>query len=127
MLEAVILVGLQGSGKTTYYNQNFSSTHVHISKDVQKTADRENALFSESLRKGQSLVVDDTNISRASRAGFVIAAKAVGYRVIACHFNVPVRTAIGRNNHRSDKKPVPVPALLRLAKKFEPPTREEGF
>src|SRR5437868_722592 len=94
MPEAVILVGLQGAGKTTYYSRNFSQTHVHISKDVQKTAACENALFSDSLRKGQSLVVDDTNLSRASRAGFVAAAKAAGYRVIACHFDVPLRTAI---------------------------------
>jgi predicted kinase len=127
MPEAVILIGLQGSGKTTYYNQSFSNTHIHISRDVQKTAARENALFSECLRKGQSVVVDDTNASRAARAGFVAAAKAAGYRVMACHFDVPVRTAIGRNNHRADKKPVPVPALLRLAKQFEPPASEEGF
>jgi predicted kinase len=127
MPEAVILIGLQGAGKTTYYNQNFAQTHIHISKDVQKNPARENALFSDCLRNGQSVVVDDTNLSRASRSGFVVAAKAAGYRVIACYFDVSVRTAIGRNNHRSDKKPVPVPALLRFAKLLEPPACEEGF
>jgi len=38
-----------------------------------------------------------------------------------------VRTAIGRNNHRQDKKAIPVPAILRAAKQFQSPTEEEGF
>ena len=36
-------------------------------------------------------------------------------------------TAIGRNNHRKDKKAIPVPAILRSAKQLEPPVAEEGF
>ena len=33
----------------------------------------------------------------------------------------------GPNNHRKDKKPVPVPAILRTAKRLEPPSLDEGF
>ena len=127
MAEAVILAGLPGAGKTSYFLEHFASTHVHVSRDIQQTPQREAALISECLRNGRSYVVDNTNTTRAARAAYVGAAKAAGYRVLCCYFDTPVRTAIGRNNHRKDKKAIPVPAILRMAKNLEPPSMEEGF
>jgi predicted kinase len=127
MAEAIILVGLQGSGKTTYFNDHFAGTHQHISRDIQKTAERETALMYECLRAGRSFVVDNTNATRAARAPYIREAKAAGFGVRAYFFDTPVRTAIGRNNHRKDKKPIPVPAMLRTAKHLEPPSLAEGL
>jgi predicted kinase len=127
MAEAIILVGLQGAGKTSYFEKNLAGTHVHISRDVQKTGERELALFRECLSAGRSLVVDDTNTTRAVRAPFVAAAKAARFTVKAVFFDTPTRTAIGRNNYRKDKNPIPVPAILRTAKVLQPPSLDEGF
>lgn len=127
MAEAVIFVGLQGSGKTTYFLKHFAATHTHVSRDLQQTAEREMELVRECLRAGRSFVVDNTNATRTARAAYIREAKAAGFRVICCFFDMPVRTAIGRNNHRKDKKPIPVPAILRTAKLLEPPSLEEGF
>lgn len=127
MAEAVIFVGLQGSGKTTCFAEHFAATHVHVSRDVQKTAAAERAIVTDCLKTGRSFVVDDTNPTRQSRARFIGDAKTAGFRVIACFFDTPVRIAIGRNNHRQDKKPIPVPAILRTAKRLEKPALDEGF
>ena len=127
MAEAVIFVGLQGSGKTTYFEKHFAGTHAHVSRDIQKSAERAAAFAGECLRSGRSFVVDDTNATRAARAPYIREAKGAGFRVLCYFFYTPVRTAIGRNNHRKDKKPIPVPAILRTAKRLEPPSVEEGF
>jgi predicted kinase len=127
MAEAVIFVGLQGSGKTTYFNKHFAGTHQHISRDVQKSVGREMTLFCECLEAGHSFVLDDTNATRPTRAHYIREAKAAGFKVIAYFFDTPVRTAIGRNNHRKDKKPIPVPAILRAAKGLQAPSPDEGF
>lgn len=127
MAQAVIFVGLQGSGKTTYFADHFAGTHAHISRDIQGTPERESALIRECLRSGRSFVVDNTNATRAVRAPYIREAKAAGFDVVCCYFDIPVRTAIGRNNHRKDKRAVPVPAILRTAKQLEAPSVDEGF
>jgi predicted kinase len=127
MAETIIFIGLQGSGKTTYFNDHFAMTHEHVSRDVQKTAEREAQVVQECLRLQRSFVIDNTNITKAARAAYIRQAKAAGFRVVSYFFATPVRTAIGRNNHRKDKKAIPVPAILRSAKQLEPPVAEEGF
>jgi predicted kinase len=126
MAEAIIFIGLQGSGKTTYFMNHFAATHAHVSRDIQQTAERETAFIRECLRSGRSFVVDDTNATRAARAQYIREAKAAGFNVLCYFFDAPLRTAIGRNNHRKDKKPIPVPAILRAAKRLEPPCVDEG-
>ena len=127
MAEAVIFTGLQGSGKTTYFRDHLAATHAHVSRDLLGTADREAAFIRECLCSKRSFVVDDTNTTRAVRQPLIRQAKAAGFRVLCYFFDTPVRTAIGRNNHRKDKKPVPVPAILRTAKLLERPSLEEGM
>jgi predicted kinase len=127
MAEVVIFVGLQGAGKTTYFLERFAATHEHVSRDVHQTARSEAALIRECLISGRSFVLDNTNATRAVRAPYIRQAKEAGFRVLSCFFDIPVRTAIGRNNYRKDKKPIPVPAILRTAKGLEPPSLEEGI
>jgi len=84
-------------------------------------------LLDKCIAEGRSFAVDNTNATRSARAPYIRKAREAGYHVTACYFDVPTRTAIGRNNHRTDKKPIPVPAMLRTAKQMEPPTDAEGF
>jgi predicted kinase len=125
--QVIIFTGLQGSGKTSYFNAHFAGTHGHVSRDLLRTTECEAALITEYIHSGRSFVIDNTNTTRVARAPLIRQAKAAGFEVHAYFFDTPVRTAIGRNNHRKDKRPVPVPAILRTAKYLERPSLDEGF
>ena len=129
--EAVILVGLPAAGKTTFYQQRFASTHVHVSKDLwPKSADkavRQARELNAALSAGRSVVVDNTNPTVADRALVIAAAREHGARVIGYYFAADPREAIGRNRGREGKARVPNVAIFTTAKRMVVPQRHEGF
>lgn len=126
-MEAVLLIGIPAAGKTTFFEKRFSQTHIRISLDALGTRDREAIALSACLKAGQPFVIDNTNVTAVSRAVYIRAARAAGFRVTGYYLEVDRRTAIARNKHRADKKPLPVPAILRALKQFEMPQLEEQF
>lgn len=126
-MEAVIFVGVQGSGKTTFYLERFFDTHVRISLDVLRTRQREQFLLAACLQAKQPFVIDNTNPLPSDRARYIGPARAAGFRVIAYFFQTALRDAIRRNNQRSGKQKIPVPAVASTFRKLCPPTLEEGF
>jgi predicted kinase len=63
--ELVILVGLQASGKSTFFREQFAATHEHVSKDLlrnNRTRNRrQRELIEAALWAGRPVVVDNTN------------------------------------------------------------------
>ena len=126
-MEAVLFIGIQGSGKTTFYKERFFDTHVRVSRDMLKTRSRELVLVKACLAARQAFVVDDTNASKSHRAEFIAAAKAAGFRVVACYFRTPLRTALARNRRRPEGQVIPVPGVLATFKRLQLPEWSEGF
>ena len=44
-MEAVILIGIQASGKSSFYKERFFDTHVRINLDMLKTKHRQRVLL----------------------------------------------------------------------------------
>lgn len=126
-MEAVILVGIQASGKSTFYQQRFFDTHVRISRDLLRTRSRERLLLQACLESRQPFVVDNTSVRAEERARYIGAARAAGYRVVGYFFRTEPRVAIARNKLREGTAVIPIPGILGTYKKLEEPRMEEGF
>ena len=130
-LELIIFVGLQASGKSTYYHTHFAATHVHVSKDLMKNARnremKQRQLIGDALATGKSVVVDNTNPTRAAREPLIEIGRRHGARVVAYYFETTVKEAIARNRAREGKARVPDVAIYVTARKFAAPSFDEGF
>lgn len=126
-MEAVIFVGLQGAGKTTFYKERFLDTHLRLSLDLLRTRHRERRLLQVCVETGQRFVVDNTNPTRAERQVYIAAARAAGFRVAGYYFRSRVEDCQRRNEARPAERRVPLKGLLGTAGRLERPAPEEGF
>ncbi|MFW6170961.1 MAG: AAA family ATPase [Planctomycetota bacterium] len=126
-MEAVILMGLQASGKSTFCKQRFFDTHVRINLDMLKTRNRERRLLHVCLDMGQPLVVDNTNPRRKDRQRYIPAAKPAGFRVVGYYFRSRVEECVRRNDSRREPDRIPEAGIRATHDKLEPPRFDEGF
>lgn len=126
-MEAVLFVGIQGSGKTTFFRERFFDTHVRISLDLLRTRNRERILLDACLRTQQRFVVDNTNVKAAERARYIGPSREAGFRVIGYFFEPDPKAAFARNVERPDAIRVPPAGLFGTLKRLERPTLSEGF
>src|SRR5690348_8137522 len=124
-MEAVLLIGIQGAGKSTFYCRRFFDTHVRISQDLLKTRHREARLLHLCLDTGQPFVIDKTNPTVAERARYIAAARAARFRVVGYFFEPDARGSFARNRTRT--KPVPPAGLFGTLKRLQRPQLAEGF
>jgi predicted kinase len=126
-MEIIIFIGLQGSGKSTFYKRMLSDTHLRLNLDMLKTRHREQVLLNACFEAKQSVVIDNTNPTPEDRARYIPPAKAAGFRVIGYYFQSKIDECKRRNAQRPPEQVVPLTALLRTASRLVPPTLEEGF
>src|SRR5215204_3072667 len=126
-MEAIVLCGLQGSGKTTLYRDRWLETHVRISMDLLRTRPREAALLELCLSTRQPFVVDNTNPAPADRRRYLAPAREAGFRVVGYLVDADRDEALGRNALREGKRRIPERGVLGTAKRLIRPTPEEGF
>ena len=115
-MEAVILSGVQGSGKTTLYRDRFAATHEHVSLDVIGSRAREMAVIETCFDEGRPFVVDNTNPTVADRARYIDLARGAGFKVIGY-----LVEGDGESVH------VGPGTTAATRRRFVRPTPEEGF
>jgi predicted kinase len=126
-VECIIFIGIQASGKSTFYKEHFFASHVRINLDMLKTRHRENAYVMTSIQTRQSFVVDNTNPTKEERVKYIEAAKAAGYRIIGYFFEPDYQGSVERNEQRTGSGKVPLVALKSTIGKLQRPEIEEGF
>ncbi|HET8759217.1 MAG TPA: AAA family ATPase [Solirubrobacteraceae bacterium] len=119
-MEAVILCGVQGSGKSTLCRHRFLGTHEHVSLDVLRSRGREAELVRACLDGRRPFVVDNTNPTPADRRRYIEPARAAGFKVVG----YLVEAAAGEAFARAE---IPPGRKAATARAFQRPTPEEGF
>lgn len=127
MTECIIFVGMQASGKSTYYKTNFSDTHVRVNLDMLKSKKAMNDLIQTCLDNRLSFVIDNTNPMKKTRKTFIERAQFYGYKINCYSFESDYETCLKRNNLRKGNAVIPEKGLLWWKNSFEKPTFEEGF
>ena len=126
-MEAIIFIGIQGVGKSTFYRDYFFNTHIRINMDMLKTRHREQILLQACLEGKQPFVVDNTNPTVEDRQRYIIPAKNHKFQAIAYYFPADLEECKQRNIQRSPKQIVPLVGLLGTYKKLVIPNLSEGF
>jgi len=126
-MEAIVFIGVQGAGKSSYYREHFFHSHVRISLDLLHTRHRERLFLEACLKTQQRFVVDNTNSKRHDRATYIAAAHAARYEVVGYYFEVDLETALARNSSRPAFQVVPAKGVAGTFRNLEPPKLDEGF
>ena len=129
--ELVVLVGLQGSGKSTLVQERFRDSHRVVSKDHWPNARHRQArqlrVIEELLAAGHSVVVDNTNPSVDDRAPLVALGQQYGCDTVAVFVDTPLEVCRRRNASRTGRAQVPEVGLRATAQRLTAPTLAEGF
>ena len=137
-MRIVVLVGLPGSGKSTYLerigatglssdavrklladDETDQTIHVRVFQTVRY-------LLQQRLEIGRPVTyIDATNLTPEERAPYIEIGRAHGCEVEAVFFDVPLSVCLERNAQRH--RVVPAEAMTKMAAKLVPPAVEEGF
>ncbi len=122
----VLLVGVSGSGKSTFAARQFAPTQV-LSSDAMRAivADDPNdqaatdaafellhTALSLRLARGRLTVVDATNVERWARGRLLAVARRLGRRSCAIVLAPPLEICLARNLSRGDRR-LPSPVIRR--------------
>ena len=127
MKTMILLMGIPGSGKSTFYQNHLASRYVRVNLDTLKTRKREADLIDACFAAGKEFCVDNTNLTREERAKYIHRAKAGGYRIVGYFLKSVVKDCIARNERRSGVTRLPAKAVAAMSNRMELPRRDEGF
>lgn len=126
-MEAILLCGIQATGKSTFCKERLFGTHVRLNLDMLRTRHREELLLQACIEGKQPFVIDNTNATRAERQRYISPAKGAGFAVKGYYFESRVADALARNAQRAADERVPDVGIKGTSGRLELPSFEEGF
>ncbi|MGW4568222.1 AAA family ATPase [Streptomyces sp. NPDC004561] len=130
--DMAVLIGLQASGKSTFYAQRLSGRYELVSKDrfprgASNKQRRQMRLLEEHLAAGRPVAVDNTNPSPREWDPLVRLAHALGATVTAYWFPPDAAGSLRRNAARQGRDRVPDVGVLATLGRLRTPSPADGF
>lgn len=141
----IVMVGYQGSGKTTFIKTNLSD-HKYISQDILGTQAKCIRECKKELELGNNIVIDNTNPSIKTRKLYIDLATKYEINIVCCLINTSFELSLHNNYYRylnrndcydlsnnSGQSSTPIRTLVPTIayniykKNYIEPTKEEGF
>ena len=126
-MEVIIFMGVQATGKSSFYAARFHNTHLRLNMDMLKTRHREAILLKACIDSKARFVVDNTNPTREARQQYIAKCREAGYRIVGYYFSSSLGEAIQRNAQREGKRRVPDAGIRGTYSKLQLPERAEGY
>ena len=123
----VLMMGIQGSGKSTFYQKFLADDFVRVNLDTLKTRHQERLLIADCIETGRSFVVDNTNPTKEDRQRYIPLAQSAGYKVVGYFMESKLQACIERNNQRTGTAIIPPTAIAATSNKLQIPSYAEGF
>ena len=126
-MDGIIFVGLQASGKSSFFLKHFYKTHLRLNMDMLKTRNRERILFESCLEAKQPVVIDNTNPTKEERKKYIEKFISNRFNVAGYYFSSSIEQCLTRNMKREGKERIPDVAIKGTYNKLELPDYSEGF
>lgn len=124
--EMIILMGLQASGKSTFFEQRFKvKDYAHINLDTLRTRHQEHLRLFDCVSNKLDCVIDNTNPTRTDRERYIKLAREYDYHIVGYFMQSKLSACLERNSQR--ERQVPKKGILATFNKIEMPSLEEGF
>lgn len=138
-----LMVGIAGSGKSTWIEKQDMTLSVHVSRDkirfsmVDENEDyfaKETDVFNKFvndidyyLQNGLDVYADATHLTGKSRNKLLSRLTLDNVSVTVIFFNTPVEVAIERNNQREGRAKVAESVIINQSKQLVKPTHNEKY
>lgn len=122
-----MFVGIPGCGKSTFYKEQFFSSHLRLSLDLLNTRNKEQRFLNLALSLQQRVVIDNTNVLREERNKYITQAKEKRYEVIGYYFESILSDCLQRNEKRIGKDRIENVGVIAKFKQLQAPSFDEGF
>lgn len=143
MAKLFLMMGVPGSGKTTWCKAHLKDNDCYVSRDdirfsmVSEDEDyfskekqvfrKYTATINTNLKLGYNVFADATHLNPASRNKLLRNIDAPVESIGIIWVKVPLETAMARNAMREGRAFVPPEQIVKMFKQVEEPTFEEGF
>ncbi|ERL92654.1 uncharacterized protein F21D5.5 [Dendroctonus ponderosae] len=131
-LNVIVMVGGPGSGKTSFVKDSLlPNGYIHVNRDKLGTWQKCVKTMEESLEKKSNVVIDNTNVDKATRARFIEAAKKFGADIRCFVMETSLDQMRHNNKFRemTDKNHAVVSDIIIFSyrKNFQEPEISEGY